>query len=69
MPTIALVDDDRNILTSVSIASNGRLSVLAYPRRLGAGRFKQRADLAIIDIRAAHGRDGLLASPPEEDMR
>jgi len=54
MPTIALVDDDRNILTSVSIALESEgYKVETYTDGASAleGLNKRRPDLAILDIK------------------
>jgi two-component system response regulator ChvI len=54
MPTIALVDDDRNILTSVSIALESEgYRVLTYTDGVSAldGFNGSRPDLAILDIK------------------
>jgi two-component system, OmpR family, response regulator ChvI len=52
--TVALVDDDRNIITSVSIALEAEgLSVRSYtdPTAALAALAKQPADLAVLDIK------------------
>src|ERR1700728_4061996 len=52
--TIALVDDDRNILTSVSIALEAEgFAVRCYSDGAEAlrGRSAQRVDLAVLDIK------------------
>ena len=66
MATIALVDDDRNILTSVSILlelegydvetyNDGQSALDAFNRKL--------PDLAVLDIKkAAYGRNGTVAT-------
>ncbi len=54
MPTIALVDDDRNILTSVSIALEAEgFRVLTYTDGVSAleGFKTQTPDLAVLDIK------------------
>jgi two-component system, OmpR family, response regulator ChvI len=54
MPTIALVDDDRNILTSVSIALESEgYRVETYTDGASAldGLFARKPDLAILDIK------------------
>ncbi|MCB1542517.1 MAG: response regulator, partial [Rhodoblastus sp.] len=54
MPTIALVDDDRNILTSVSIALEGEgYRVQTYTDGASAldGLRTNPPDLAIFDIK------------------
>ena len=54
MPTIALVDDDRNILTSVSIALEAEgYRIMTYMDGLSAlnGFESSPPDLAILDIK------------------
>src|SRR6266496_4316433 len=54
MPTIALVDDDRNILTSVSIALEAEgYRIMTYTDRASAleGFKTSPPDLAILDIK------------------
>src|SRR6476661_5184846 len=53
MPTIALVDDDRNILTSVSMALEAEgYRIMAYTDGASAlDGFKSPPDLAILDIK------------------
>ena len=69
MPTIALVDDDRNILTSVAIALEAEgHRINTYSDGLSALDGFQTAppDLAILDINAAHGRHGVVAAAAAE---
>ena len=59
MPTIALVDDDRNILTSVSIALEGEgYRVQTYTDGASAleGLKASPPDLAIFDIKRSEER-------------
>ena len=71
MPTIALVDDDRNILTSVSIAlesegyrvqtyTDGASALDGFQSSAARSRHPRHQD-------AAHGRHGAAAPPPPED--
>ena len=58
MPTIALVDDDRNILTSVSIALEAEgYRIMTYTDGASAldGFKTSPPDLAILDIALAQG--------------
>ena len=72
MSKIALLDDDRNIITSVSMTleaegfevetyNDGQSALDAFNRKL--------PDMAVLDIKkAAHGRDGIAAtSLPENE--
>src|SRR6266550_6489973 len=61
MPTIALVDDDRNILTSVSMALEAEgYRIMAYTDGASAldGFRTSPPDLAILDIKMPH-MDGM----------
>jgi DNA-binding response OmpR family regulator len=58
MPTIALVDDDRNILTSVSIALEAEgYRIMTYTDGFSAldGFNSSPPDLAILDIKMRRG--------------
>ena len=70
MPTIALVDDDRNILTSVSIALEAEgYRIMTYTDGASAldgfkTKFAGPRDPGHQD--AAHGRNGDVAAPAPE---
>jgi DNA-binding response OmpR family regulator len=70
MPTIALVDDDRNILTSVSIALEAegyRINTYTDGASALDGFKTAPPNLAILDIKmAAHGWHGDAASAATE---
>ena len=72
MPMIALVDDDRNILTSVSIALEGEgYRVQTYTDGSTAldGLKTDPPDLAILDIKMPR-MDGMeLAAPAAAEIR
>ena len=66
MPTIALVDDDRNILTSVSIALEAEgYRIMTYTDGASAldGFRTSQPDLAILDIKMPR-MDGMETSAP-----
>ena len=66
MPTIALVDDDRNILTSVSIALEAEgYRIMTYTDGASAleGFKTSPPDLAILDIKMPR-MDGMETAPP-----
>ena len=70
MPTIALVDDDRNILTSVSIALEAEgYRIMTYTDGASAleGFKTSPPDLAILDIKMPR-MDGM-AAPKELDAK
>ena len=71
MPTIALVDDDRNILTSVAIALEGEgYRVQTYTDGSTAldDLKSNPPDLAIFDIKMPDGRHGI-APPFSSEIR
>src|SRR5215467_3363485 len=70
MPTIALVDDDRNILTSVSIALEAEgYRIMTYTDGASAldGFKTSPPDLAILDIKM-HGMETLRRLRQKSDM-
>ena len=71
MPTIALVDDDRNILTSVSMALEAEgYRIMTYTDGASAldGFKTSPPDLAILDIKMPR-MDGMDSSPPAPEDR
>ena len=70
MPTIALVDDDRNILTSVSIALEAEgYRIQTYTDGASALDGLKHAPAGPCHLRyqdAAHGRHGAAAPPAPE---
>ena len=72
MPTIALVDDDRNILTSVSMRSRPRATeIMTYSDGASAldGFKTSPPDLAILDIKMPR-MDGMeTAAPAAPEVR
>ena len=71
MPTIALVDDDRNILTSVSIALEAEgYRIMTYTDGASAldGFRTSPPDLAILDIKMPR-MDGMETLPAAAEIR